>query len=92
MHVKEQESKKQELAKIAGSIDPNWIFIYIRDKPISVIPDAIPIMVKTGDTIIPLSENKTLAIHKLVDLDFYDPRIYTKSDYSDQVAKAFEKI
>ena len=90
--VKEDASKKQELVKNAGSIDPDWVFIYIQPKPISVIPDDIQINVKTNDGVIPLSEDKTLAIHKLVNLNFYDSRIYAKSDYSGQVSKAFDQI
>ena len=81
--------KKKALAQSAGSIDPEWIFIYIQAKPISIIPDDIPIYVKTDNNVIPLSKDDTLAIHKLVNLNFYDSRIYTKSNYADKVSNAF---
>lgn len=85
-------SKKQILAQNAGSIDPEWIFIYIQQKPTSVIPDDIPIYVKTDNGVIPLNKDDTLVIHKLVNLHFYDSRIYTKSNYADKVSNAFSKI
>ena len=89
--VKEDKNKKDELASKAG-IESQWLFPYTPKKPISVIPDDTPILIKKQHENIPLDEDTSLAIHKLVDLDFYDARIYTKREYETKVKDAFDEL
>lgn len=87
--LREDETKRSELAKKAGLDNDNWIFPYVHRKPISIIPDDIPILIKTDNGTIPIDQDKTLAIHKLVKLDFHDARIYTRNEYKEKIFTAF---
>lgn len=83
----------KEAEKLSGEdISEEWIIPFVSPKILSVVPEETPFVVAKEGRKVRLSDEETFALAKLVGVELYDAKIYTRKGLGRAVNDAFQRI